>query len=323
MLERDAFARCESDGLLALAMARQAFWFNATAEDVANLTGVDEQSWVAELFQRKESGDLKNHVWFASEKFRECAAREGLELTLREQERTTTCYARVDIVFLLAAAREKGGSQATAIAAVKAGFAGTDPKNFPDGLPAQLAQLAPLVFQSADGAQDRELGRQAFASCTFPRDWNGWRKAHAAEARLPAAPVPAKKAAAAPRTSGALAKRLARCAAGMSWHAEALHELGEPVDGDVFVVNHYLRVGCGLVGADEVRREWAAQRDALQTALRAELKRGKPEAAMKKVFQEINANLDACEAEEDESFELVRAAEASNRDACQLDYAVE
>lgn len=319
MMDGDAFARCESDGLLALALARQAFWFDATPEELADAARVEDQSMVAELFQLKEDGDLRNHLSFAWRKLRDCTEREGMVIGLREAERITNCYARVDVAFLLAGSRDEGRTQAEAIASVKKAFARNEPKLFPDALP---STLAPVVFRRAEPMRDREVGRQAFASCAFPRDWNAWRKAHTAEAHLPAAATPARKAAA-PRTIEGFAQRFARCAVGMSWHVEVRGALGRSVDHERAVVKHFLRVGCRLVGPDELHRQWKAQNDALHVALRGELKKGKPEAAVKKTFGGIDADLDACAAQEEEIMALVREVDPSTRDACELDFELE
>lgn len=174
LVRRSTFTGCELEAFISLTAARSALMFHATKDSLlaARSTGPWQRAMIADLFAQIEGGGLKNHPYFAAEKFYQCAERE--ELAVRKNVGgAAVCLARLDIVFYLDSDRRKGRTREEALARFRRSFANVPESVFPAAL---VEQLAPMAFRISADDDEYELRRLVFETCLFPGEWKAWRE---------------------------------------------------------------------------------------------------------------------------------------------------
>ena len=165
--QKDAFAVCDAESGMALAMARNYFLSGRKEDQVLAYVGNKEPGagLAQKLFREAAAGTVKHHADFATETLLECAAREGMTLD-KPQELVRLCFARVDIPFFLRTFRQQGLAKDVAITRVEGVL--KDRTIYTEPLIQATAETAYAESPSSDA---RKLLGTVFWSCVYHDEW--------------------------------------------------------------------------------------------------------------------------------------------------------
>jgi hypothetical protein len=164
--ERRAFLVCDSEGGLALAIARNYFLSGRKEEQVLPYVG-DKQPGLGlaqKLFRESAAGKVSHHADFATEVLFECASREGLALD-KPNALVRMCFARVDIPFFLQTLRRRGVEKGEAITRLETMLKDRD--IYPESM---IQATAQSVYSDDAGSDANKLMGTVFWSCVYPSE---------------------------------------------------------------------------------------------------------------------------------------------------------
>lgn len=165
--QRRAFLVCDTEGGLALAIARNYFLSGRKEEQVLPYVG-DRQPGLGlaqKLFREAAAGKVSHHSDFATEVLFECASREGMTLD-KPSALVRTCFARVDIPFFLQTLRRRGLAKDEAIERLETMLKDRD--IYPESL---IRVTAQTVYSDDTGSDPDKLMGTVFWGCVYNSEW--------------------------------------------------------------------------------------------------------------------------------------------------------
>lgn len=164
----EKFEICDSEGFMALNMARNYFMSHKNKDSVLNYTKSDAflNDLAQTLFLRVDSGEIKHHADFAAETLYSCASREQMRLE-KPMSMARICYARVDIPFFLSIDKNRGMAKADAIQKVSSVL--ENRTVYPEGL---ISAVADGAYETTATSQVRKLMGTVFWSCYYNKEWS-------------------------------------------------------------------------------------------------------------------------------------------------------